>query len=196
MPEPVEDLITVRITEEADAKPKKKNHESGQTWCRRQGRQVRRRRPASDPWPSAVQVVDERRAQKVGSLESMAWPNGFNEYDVGSIKEFGKEGTLYYINYDNTYHIKYRRSARGGDIGRDVVTEKYILCMRIMLMGYEHALRTLRAARNGDADKLAEFLDEFRRMAARGAASTVLALAENLPKIVDKSAVTEAQDVE
>jgi len=33
-------------------------------------------------------------------------------------------------------------------------------------------------------------------MAARGAASTVLALAENLPKIVDKSAVTAAQDVE
>jgi hypothetical protein len=33
-------------------------------------------------------------------------------------------------------------------------------------------------------------------MAARGAVSTVLALAENLPKIADKSAVTAAQDVE
>jgi hypothetical protein len=33
-------------------------------------------------------------------------------------------------------------------------------------------------------------------MAARGAASTVLALAENLPKIVDRSAVLGAQDVE
>jgi hypothetical protein len=81
-------------------------------------------------------------------------------------------------------------------VGRDVVTEKYILGMRIMLMGYEHALRTLKAARNGNGAGIAEFQDDFRRMAARGAASTVLALAENLPKIVDKSSVTEAQDVE
>jgi hypothetical protein len=78
-----------------------------------------------------------------------------------------------------------------------VVTEKYILGMRIMLMGYEHALQTLKAAKNGDgAATLAEFQDDFRRMAARGAASTVLALAENLPRIVDRSTVTEAQEVE
>ena len=37
---------------------------------------------------------------------------------------------------------------------------------------------------------IAEYLDESRRMAARGAASTVLALAENLPKIVDTSSVS------
>jgi hypothetical protein len=68
--------------------------------------------------------------------------------------------------------------------------------MRILLMGYEHALRTLTAARNGDGAGIAEFHDDFRRMAARGAASTVLALAENLPKIIDRSAVIDAQDVE
>jgi hypothetical protein len=61
-------------------------------------------------------------------------------------------------------------------------------------VGYEHALRTLKATKNGDGAGIAEFQDDFRQMAARGAASTVLALAENLPKIVDKSAVTEAQD--
>jgi hypothetical protein len=59
-----------------------------------------------------------------------------------------------------------------------------------------YALRALTAAKSGDGTGLAEFQDEFRRMAARGAASTVLALAENLPKIVDKSAVSAAQDVE
>jgi hypothetical protein len=64
-------------------------------------------------------------------------------------------------------------------------------------MGYEHALRTLKAAKSGDgAATLAAFQHDFRRMAARGAASTVLALAENLPKIVDRSTVTEAQEVE
>lgn len=43
---------------------------------------------------------------------------------------------------------------------------------------------------------MAEFQDNFRRMAARGAASTVLALAENLPKIIDKSTIVAGQDVE
>jgi hypothetical protein len=43
---------------------------------------------------------------------------------------------------------------------------------------------------------LAEIQDDFRCMAARGAASTVLALAENLPKIVDRSALVAEQDVE
>jgi hypothetical protein len=55
-----------------------------------------------------------------------------------------EQGVLYKINYDNVYHLKYRRAARGGDVGRDVITEKYILSMRIMLMGYEHALQERR----------------------------------------------------
>jgi hypothetical protein len=133
--------------------------------------------------------------RKVSDIDTLPWPEGFNEYDGGSIEDLGDQGVLYKINYDNVYHLKYRRAARGGDVGRDVITEKYILGMRITLMGYEHAFRALTAAKNGDT-ALAEFQDEFRRMAARGAASTVLALAENLPKIVDKSAVTAAQDVE
>jgi hypothetical protein len=52
---------------------------------------------------------------------------------------------LYKINYDNVYHLKYRR-----DVGHDVITEKYILGMRTMLMGYEHALRALKTANNGE----------------------------------------------
>jgi hypothetical protein len=63
--------------------------------------------------------------------------------------------------------------------------------MRILMLGYEHALRVLKTT-NGNG--IGEYSDEFRRMAARGAASTVLALAENLPKIVDSSSVS--QDVE
>jgi hypothetical protein len=41
----------------------------------------------------------------------------------------------------------------------------------------------------------AEYRDEFRRMAARDAASTVVALAENLPRVVDSSPVVSL-DVE
>ena len=127
--------------------------------------------------------------------ETQTWPEGFNEYDGGIVEDLGDEGVLYKINYDNSYHLKYRMTARG-DIARDVVTEKYILGMRILMLGYEHAFRTLRERKDGAGDGIAEFQDEFRRMAARGAASTVLALAENLPKIIDKSSVMAAQDVE
>jgi hypothetical protein len=195
MPQPVEDLITVRIVEEADARPKKEITKSAKPATGDKGEKEGTGKPApTHGLPPYKLLTEDGRA--IGSLQSAPWPEGFNEYDGGSIQDLGKEGTLYYINYDNAYHIKYRRAARGGDVGRDVVTEKYIIGMRITLMGYEHALRTLKATRNGNGAGIAEFQDDFRRMAARGAASTVLALAENLPKIVDKSAVTEAQEVE
>lgn len=79
-------------------------------------------------------------------------------------------------------------------MAREVVTEKYILGMRILMLGYEHAFRSLQDGNCGDGEGAAEFYDDFRRMAARGSASTVLALAENLPKIVDQSSVGD--DVE
>jgi len=46
-------------------------------------------------------------------------------------------------------------------------------------------LRSAQGASNGRSEDIAGLSDEIRRMAAKGAASTVLALAENLPKIVD-----------
>ena len=64
-----------------------------------------------------------------------------------------------------------------------------MLGMRIVLLGYEHAFEDLQKAKGADASGLVEFADDFRRVAARGAASTILALAENLPKIVDASSV-------
>jgi hypothetical protein len=64
------------------------------------------------------------------------------------------------------------------------------------MLGYEHALRALKSGNGQVENGIAEFQDHFRRMAARGAASTVSALAENLPKNVDESAVLTTQDVE
>ena len=125
--------------------------------------------------------------------QSEEWPEGFSETDGGTIQDLGKD-SVYKINYDNAYHIKYRKAAKDG-VARDVVTEKYILGMRILLLGCEHALRSMHPA-NGSGNGMAEYLDEFRRVAARGAASTVLALAENLPKIVDASSIQQAEQVE
>ena len=121
------------------------------------------------------------------------WPADFNEHDGGVIEDLGEEGAVYKVNYDNAYHLKYRLQQRG-DVALEVVIKKYILGMRILMLGYEHALRSLQDGNGGGSEGFAEFADDFRRMAARGAASTVLALAENLPKIVDQSSVGD--DVE
>lgn len=82
-------------------------------------------------------------------------------------------------------HLKYRLQQKG-DVARDAVTEKFILGMRILMLGYEHSIKTLQG-RLGDG--IREYLDDFRKMAAKAAASTVLALAENLPRIVDSGPV-------
>jgi hypothetical protein len=116
------------------------------------------------------------------------WPDGFTETDGGTIEDLGNGDVVYKVNYDNVYHLKYRLSQQG-NVAREVVTEKYILGMRIVLLGYEHAFKSLQKVKGAEMNGIAEYADDFRRMAARGAASTILALAENLPKIVDASSV-------
>jgi hypothetical protein len=130
-------------------------------------------------------VLLTRDGRSVEGVETEAWPADFNEHDGGEIVDLGEGETLYKINYDNAYHLRYRLTQRGA-LAREVVTEKYILGMRILLLGYEHAMRSLKHI---GGSGIGEFADDFRRMAARGAASTVLALAENLPKIVDTSSI-------
>ena len=50
-----------------------------------------------------------------------------------------REGEIVYkINYDNAYHLKARVGKRG-QVERDVVAEKYILGMRVLLLGMEQA---------------------------------------------------------
>ncbi len=193
MAQPVADEIRIRIVEEEKEAKKQKAKTEQKAGEKGKKEGSGKDAPTHGLPKYKLLTIDGRAVGDDPNTE--IWPEGFNEYDGGKVEDFGDEGVLYKINYDNTYHLKYRMTARG-DVARDVVTEKYILGMRILMLGYEHALRTLKELKNGAGGDLAEFQDEFRRMAARGAASTVLALAENLPKIVDKSAVAAAQDVE
>lgn len=140
--------------------------------------------------PACVLMTKDGR--EIPGYTTEEWPEGFSETDGGTIQDVGEE-SIYKINYDNAYHLKYRLSVSG--VARDVVTEKYILGMRILLLGAEHALRMAQRSM-GEESGMNDFVDDFRRMAARGAASTVLALAENLPKIVDASSIQQAENVE
>ncbi|MBN9499305.1 MAG: hypothetical protein J0H39_21325 [Alphaproteobacteria bacterium] len=190
----VEDHLTVRIVDEEKASAKHKG-----TKVKRSGDKDGAKDGEGPPAPThglppyKLMTKDGRAVGDHGPTDP--WPAGFNEHDGGLVEDLNEEGVLYKINYDNSYHIRYRLSARG-DVARDVMTEKFILGMRILMLGCEHALREIKKTKGDDANGIAEFQDDFRRMCARGAASTVLALAENLPKIVDKMSVTETQDVE
>jgi hypothetical protein len=192
MPLPVQDTVTIQITKE-EKEHKKVKQKTRPSFGDNGGMEPEVPDAPNYGLPRCVLLTKD--GHPVGDQETQPWPDGFTELDGGLIDDYGEEGTVYKINYDNTYHLRYRLNARG-DIARDVVTEKYILGMRILMLGYEHALRALKNGNGRAENGLAEFQDSFRRMAARGAASTVLALAENLPKIVDRSMVIAGQDVE
>lgn len=58
-----------------------------------------------------------------------------------------------------------------------------------MMLGFEQSIKALQENGKSSDDEIAEHLDQFRRMAAKGSSATVLALAENLPKIIDASSI-------
>jgi hypothetical protein len=137
-----------------------------------------------------------RDGREINGHATEEWPGDFSELDGGDVRPLGEGQYLYLVNYDNSYHLKYRMKERG-QVAKDVVTEKYILGMRIVMLGFEHALREKLRNTGSDAPSaLAEATDEMRKILARAASSTVLALAENLPKIVDASSVQQQDDVE
>jgi hypothetical protein len=190
MAAPVEDELAIVITDEEATPPKPRVKKPTSEPKGGQGKD-RKGEGANAPTHGLPKYkLLTKDGRRVGDQESEQWPKDFTDQDGGIVRDFGNDQVLYLINYDNAYHLKYKMQTRG-DIGKDVMTEKYVLGMRILMLGYEHALRLFKGALGNG---IAEFTDEFRRMAARGAASTVLALAENLPKIVDGSSVT--QDVE
>lgn len=186
MPMPVEDEITLKILDEESEQPKPKTKKASHEARSGNGKEGPGSGEAAPTHGLPKYILLTKDGRREGTEDSEPWPEGFTEHDGGMIRDLGDGSVIYLINYDNVYHLRYRQQQRG-DIAREVVTVKYMLWMRILMLGYEHALR---AMRENEAQGITEFQDEFRRMAARGAASTVLALAENLPRIVDTSTVS------
>ena len=186
MPAPVGDEIVVRIMPEEVSVPKPKPKPGD---AAPKGGKGGDKKGEGEPAPThglPKHRLLTKDGRKVGDDESDPWPEDFSEQDGGFVRDLGNDQVIYLINYDNAYHLKYKAQARG-DIAKDVITEKYILGMRILMLGFEHSLRSYKGE---EGSNLTEYADEFRRLAARGSAATVLALAENLPKIVDSTSVT------
>lgn len=119
--------------------------------------------------------------------------DGFNEKDGGYVFE-AEEEKVYWINYDNTSFQNYLASKKS-EADKKMASEKYILGMRILMLGLEYALEERKKAGDKEpAESYHDFRDEFRRMSAKGAASVVLTLCDQLPKTFDLNRDDEASD--
>ena len=130
-------------------------------------------------------VLLTKDGREVLGQRTTMWPEGFSELDGGRIAE--ADGRLIYeVNVDNAYHLRYRRRAKS-DAARDLLSQKYITGMRLFMLGFENSRQNVTAARNGgNGDpRFDEVIDDFRAIAARGAASVVLWLTDQLPKVID-----------
>ena len=192
MPNPVVSDETITLVVEDEGAPREKNGDDDHDKPERGGKKPQKEKTPSMGLPKCVLLRKPgNKTDDIDGYEVREWPDEFNEYDGGKIKDLGDGQFLYEINYDNVYHLKYRRK-QPSKVAKRVLTTKYILGMRILMLGFEHARRILA----GKDEGASQHEDEFRRMAARGAAATVLALAEAIPNIVDKSKVSEDDDVE
>ena len=175
MPAPLTQPITLKLVPEED-KPKQKAKSKNKP-----------KEPEDKPKRSLPpHVLLTKDGRDVLGRSTEVWPEGFTELDGGDVRE--AEGTLIYeINIDNAYHLKYRRKAKT-DAARDLMTQKYITGMRLLMLAFENARRNVMALQdeeaNGAAAKIDEYVDDFRAIAARGAASVVLWLTDQLPRII------------
>jgi hypothetical protein len=165
---PVFDEITIRITAAEADKPKEK----------KDPKDKKEKKPDEKPnvgLPPYRLLTNDGRTEAGQVTEK--WPSWMSDTDGGYVEDLGDKLKMYFINYDNTYHQSYRRNQRG-QIAKDSVSQKYILGMRVFLLGLERAM-------DGKAENDDGFdPDVFRKIAASGAASTMLTLADHLPKII------------
>ena len=171
MPLPIKIPVNLIVTEEKD-RPRKP--------IRRKKKKNRKEDEKPEKGLPRYKLLT-KDARQIEGEDCEQWPEGFNDFDGGIVEDFGEDGIIYKINYDNAFHLKYRQSERG-KLERDSLTQKYILGMRLLMLGFEHAVKDKQNA--SDDGSFEDLKDDFRKIAARGAASTVLALAEGLPKLM------------
>ena len=169
MPAPKEQPITIVITERND-EPKKPHKE-------KKDDPKKESKPPSKDLPTHKLLTKDGR--HIFGEETEKWSEDFNELDGGTVLDLGDQGSIYKINYDNAYHLKYR-IAKNSDAEKDTLSQKYILGMRLLMFGFERALRD---KKNAESGSVADFEDSFRTMAAKGAATTILSLIEGLAKV-------------
>lgn len=129
-----------------------------------------------------------KKGYMIGETSSVKWEDSSfrdcKDHDGGIVVDDTGDGKLYLINYDNASFQNYWRSQKS-NADKKMVSEKYILGMRILMLGLEHALSVASGDTKNKSEEFEEFKEEFRRMSAKGAAMVVLTLCDQLPKRFD-----------
>ena len=132
-----------------------------------------------------------RDSREIGASPSDAWPEGFSDQDGGQVREVTAEEKVYLINYDNA-HFRHFLDQERDEAKQRTIIEQYRLGMLILMMGFEDARR--RATEISDKDGFEDFVDDFRRLAARGAATVVMSIARTLPQLLTPETVQDPDD--
>ena len=149
--------------------------------------------PPSPPTPPRrglpLHVLITKDGREIDGEKSKTWEwacekcRDFGVNDGGYVYDGGDDGKIYWINYDNNSFQNCFRS-QNNEAAKKAVSEKYILGMRILMLGFEHALGDV-SNEIKEAMRENAFEEEFRRMAAKGAALVVMTLCDHLPKSFD-----------
>lgn len=132
----------------------------------------------------------------LGDEETRPWADvppefaDFNDQDGGYVAE-STDGKRYFINYDNA-HFQHFLMRERVDTAKRVLTEQYRLSMLILMMGFEDAYSRLPNSDN--KDDLEEWIEQFRRLAAQGAATVVMSIAQTLPQLINIDTVGDPDD--
>ena len=159
MAQSVRDEFSVRVIDEESPPQKPKKPKSKQAAPPKAGGKSDKEGGGEDKptHGSPVYRLLTSDGRIIGGQETDKWPDGFSETDGGYAEELGDNQTMYFVNYDNAYHIRYRQQQKG-DLARDAVTEKYILGMRILMLSFENSIRTIVGQ---TASGIGEYFDDF-----------------------------------
>ncbi len=124
-----------------------------------------------------------RDGRELDGESTQKWDDGMSEHSGGFAKDFGDGNIKYFINYDNAYHIADKKRQKG-DVAKKAITEKYKWGMLVLMLSFEQVCRSLPEIQR---KAISENLDEVRRLVANAASSTVLTIADVLPRILDTS---------
>lgn len=186
---PVTDEVKFRVVPE---RPERKGSRGG-------GR--RRSSDDGDDGTSDERGLPENRwltadGRMLGDEETKPWSEvpdelaDFNDQDGGYVALSADE-KRYFINYDNA-HFQHFLIRERVDTAKRVLTEQYRLSMLILMMGFEDAYSRLPNSDN--KDELEEWIEQFRRLAAQGAATVVMSIAQTLPQLINIDTIGDPDD--
>ncbi len=185
MPVPVECEITLNVVESRPAKPPgtrtpKKTDTDSQGDAEQDTLGI----------PPTKWLTEDGRDIMDG-VETIRWPTGYGEQDGGVVEDFGEDGKVYQINYDNAHFQSFLQRART-ESERRIITTQYQLGMLVSMMGIEDAFARLED--DEEKERLVDVLDEIRRLSARASATVVMSIAQTIATMVNPEAVSTDGD--